>query len=60
MLFSPLEITLLVMLPTAIAWYLGRESGARDVLNSMKVAFEDMPDFDVQIREVNDEDDARS
>lgn len=56
MLFSPLEITLLILLPTAIAWYLGREAGARDVLKSMKLAFEEMPDFDVRIREVDDDD----
>lgn len=54
--FSPLEITLLILLPTAIAWYLGRESGARDVLNSMKLAFEDMPDFDVVMKEDRDDD----
>lgn len=56
MLFSPLEITLLILLPTAIAWYLGREAGARDLLNSMKVAFEEMPDFDVIMKEDKEDD----
>lgn len=60
MLFSPLELTLLILLPTSIAWYMGREAGARRFLREMRIAFEELPDFDVQIREVSDEDDARS
>ena len=54
--FSPLEITLLILLPTAIAWYLGREAGAKHVFNSMKIAFEEMPDFEV-VRKEDREDD---
>jgi len=55
MLFSPLEITLLILLPTAIAWYMGREAGARDVLNSMKAAMEEMPDFEVIVKDDENE-----
>jgi len=54
--FSPLEITLLILLPSAIAWYMGREAGAREVLNSMKLAIEDMPDFEVVMKEDKEND----
>lgn len=55
MLFSPLELTLGCLSLISISYYIGRETGARAVFRELRIAVEQMPDFDIQIKEEKNE-----